>query len=735
MARSTTPRPTPQSRSVRTFCRFCHAACPIEVQIDVDASGVERVGSVRGDKLDPIFGEYTCIKGRHLGDQHHHETRLRTSLKRRPDGTFEEIPTGQALDEIAVRLQSVIDTHGPRSVASYCGTATFQNAAAHPVIRAFHKAINSPSFYTSITIDQPAKLITPLRLGTWAAGPPRWSKADVSLVVGANMTVSMFAQPGGPTFINPMAALKAAKARGLQLIVIDPRRTETAALADIHLQVRPGEDPTLLAGMMRVMFDEGLADWEFVQRWAAGVDELRAAVDAFDLDYVAQRSGVPADQIVAAARMFGGVKHGNAMCGTGPNMAPHGSLMEFLVQAMNVIGGRYPREGEEVQCPSGILSLNEKPRVPKAQVNAPRPEMLTAGPEARVRGLRTILGQAPTAALADEILAPGEGRIRALFTVGGNPVLAWPDQMKVVQALTTLELHVALDVQLSATAKLADYVIPSILSLERPDVPTNVDRWFEDPYVMFTSAVISPGPELVDEAGLFIEIARRMDLRLELPGGVLEPTEHVDAESLLERCYPHVRVPWNELRSSVGGSLKPELTMTVLPADPDATGRFQLAPEGIVDELDAVRASVTSYDELEGYDPEVHRYRLASRRLKGVFNSSGREIEKLRAKERTSYAHIHPDDMKELGVADGQLVDITSPKSSLRTVAKAAPDVRRGTVSMAHSWGDLPGETGPIADPFTAGDTTGRLSDCASAYDPITGLPVMSAIPVAVTPV
>src|SRR6185312_15972520 len=150
--------------------------------------------------------------------------------------------------------------------------------------------------------------------------------------------------------------------------------------------------------------------------------------------------------------------------------------------------------------------------------------------------------------------------------------------------------------------------------------------------------------------------------------------------------------------------------------------RFQLTPTGITEELAAISAEVDPYGALRGYDAEVHTHRMTSRRLKSVFNSSGREIEALRAKEGTSYAHAHPSDLERWGVADGDLVDISSPRATLRTVIKAAPDVRPGSVSMAHSWGDLPGEAGPPADPFRLGDTTGRLSDAASLYDPITGL-------------
>ncbi len=717
--------------TTRTFCRFCHAACPVEVDVD---DGNQVVG-VRGDAADPIFGAYTCIKGRHLGDQHHHPERLRTALRRRADRSgFDEIPTAQALDEIAERMQAILADGDPRAIASYCGTATFQNAAAHPVARAFHKAIASPSFYTSITIDQPAKMVTPVRLGSWAAGPQPWSTADVSLVVGINIVVSMLGIPGGPTFVNPLASLRAAKRRGLQLIVIDPRRTETAAMADLHLQVKPGEDPTLLAGMLRVILDEGLEDAEFCDRWVGGLDELHRALRGFDLGHVAERTGVPADDVVRAARMFAGARRGSATCGTGPNMAPHGTLMEHLVGVFNVVCGRFPRAGEQVQNRTGVLGLSGAESTPKAQVVAPRPELLTSGPAARVRGLHTILGQAPTAALPDEILEPGNGRVRALLTVGGNPVLAWPDQAKVVRSLEALDLHVALDIRLSATARLADYVIPSQLSLERPDVPTNVDRWFEDPYVMYTPAVLEPDLELVDEAGLYLELAKRMGVTIELAGGALAPDHDATAQEVLELSYPAVRVPWDELRSAVGGALRPDLTQTVQPADDGAADRFQVAPDGLVDELGSIRSELDPYGSLRGYDPDVHTARMTSRRLKGVFNSSGREIEKLRAKEGTSYAHAHPSDLEAWGVADGDLVDISSPRSTVRTVIKAAPDVRPGSVSMAHSWGDLPGESGPPADPRVLGDTTGRLSDNASLYDPITGLPVMSAIPVAVRP-
>src|SRR5204863_4465074 len=240
----------------------------------------------------------------------------------------------------------------------------------------------------------------------------------------------------------PLASLRAAKKRGLKLIVIDPRRTETASMADVHLQVTPGEDPTLLAGMLRVILDEDLIDHEFCSRWVNGLPELHRAVRQFDLDHVSRRAGVPVDDIVLAARMFAAGPRGSATCGTGPNMAPRGTLMEHLAHSFNVLCGRFPREGELVQPVTGVIGLTGPAAEPKAQVKAPRPEMLTNGAKARMRGLTTINGQAPTATLPDEILEPGEGQVRALITVGGNPVLAWPDQVKVVRALEALDVHV-----------------------------------------------------------------------------------------------------------------------------------------------------------------------------------------------------------------------------------------------------------------------------------------------------
>lgn len=709
----------------RSFCRFCHAGCAIDVEVDVAANdGRGRVLRVRGVEDDPMYAGYTCVKGRHLGDQHHHDGRLRRSLERTPDGLV-PIDGALAFDRIAERLAAILERHGPRALATYCGTASYQNATGLPIAKAFHQSIGSPGFYTSSSIDQPAKSVAPLRHGAWIAGVHDFETSDTAMVIGCNTLVSTYSFPGGLPSYNPLVRLRAAKARGLYLIVVDPRRTELAGYADLHLAVRPGEDPTLLAGIIRQLFEDDLIDHEFCDRWVRGLDELAAAVDPFTPDHVERRAGVPAADLVEAARQFGTRRTGAVSTGTGPNMAPHSMLSEHLSMAINTLLGRYKRAGDVLANPGGAMT---PPGPVKAQPVAPDPGALTRGAKQRVRDLHHFRGEARTSALADEILLEGEGQVRALVTLGGNPVVSWPDQRKTVEALGQLDLHVCVDAHLSATAKTAHYVIASTLSLERPDVPTTIDRWFPEAYTNYTPAVIRPDGEMWQEWQVYTEVAARLGITIKMPGGEIAPGAPLSADDVLDLIYAHAKVSMSEVRAR-GASLWPELATTVAAADPDCTAYLDVAPDGIPDELLAVFAEGTAGSVMAGFDPLRHTFRMATRRLKGVFNSSGREVDALRRREGTNFAHMHPDDLVALGVADGGTVELASPRGTIRAVVKGAADVRQGVVSIAHAWGGLPDEPGELSE---FGSTTAMLIDVDSGYDPITGMPVMSAIPLEV---
>ena len=264
-----------------SICRFCSVGCPITVDMR-DGRPVR----VTGNKASPTYYGFCCTRGQALPEQINDPARLLTSLKREDDGAHRPIGSRQAMDEIAARIRALVETHGPRSVAVYLGTYTGPYSAAGPFTAAFAQALGSPMVFTSMTIDQPGKDIAAALLGGWEAGPHAFTGSDVWMVIGGNPLVSIgLTMPAQ----NPGKRLTDALERGMQLIVIDPRRTVTARRAHIHLQPRPGEDPSILAGMIRVILKEDLHDASFAAENLAGLEALRQAVEPFDPAYVAER--------------------------------------------------------------------------------------------------------------------------------------------------------------------------------------------------------------------------------------------------------------------------------------------------------------------------------------------------------------------------------------------------------------------------------------------------------------
>lgn len=709
----------------KTFCRVCHAACPVLVDVD---DGGQRVVAVRGDRDDPVFGGYTCIKGRQLPDQHHHPDRLRTTL-RRTDHGFVPVASVDALDEIAGRIRAIVEAHGPRAVASYTGTGAFQNSTSVPVAAAWHAGFDSPSFYTSITIDQPAHRSAALRLGAWEAGWHNFHDADVALVIGYNPLVSSYGPAGGLQGTNPFVKLREAKERGLELIVIDPRRTETASFADVWLQVQPGEDPTLLAAMIRHILANDLHDQGFCDRHVDQLDDLRAAVDPFTLGYAATRAKVMAEDIERAADLFAAGPKGAAGTGTGPNMAPHSTLTEHLALTLNVLCGRVLQPGDTMES-GAFLTPGDTRRAQVVPPSDPAP-----GAPHRMRGLRGMPGEMLTNSLADEILTPGEGQVRALIVSGGNPVVAWPDQEKTEAAMAALDLLVVIDPRMTPTAELADFVIAPRLELERADVPHIMDRRIPGVYTNYTPAVLDTDDDLLAEWEVFAGIAARNHTPIDLPGGPIPMSDGAVADSadddlLLDLVYGTSRIPMSEIRAN-RGVVHHDNPVRVVAADPEADAHFTVAPADVVTELGDVLAEGDGAATLAGYSPADHPFRLVSRRLKHVLNSLGRELPALAKAGTTNPACLHPDDLADLGIHEGDLIRITSPHGEIIGVAEAGDDVKRGVVSMSHAWGTATSADGDVR---AEGVATNRLVATDDGYDPITGMAVQSAIPVRVSP-
>ncbi len=601
------------------------------------------------------------------------------------------------------------------------------NSAALPVALGFHQGMGSPSFYTSITIDQPAKVYLGSRVGTWLGGPQPFSQADVAMMIGNNPLTSHYAWQGSVPPFSPSRRLRDAKARGLKLICVDPRRTMVAQLADIHLQVRPGEDATLMAGMLKLILDAGLEDREFCERHVTGLDELRESIADYTAEYVARRADVPVADLIAAAHLFARGPRGVATTGTGAEMATRGSLTEHFVQALNIVCGRVCREGEVAPYPRVLSAATPR----RAQVQPPAPLWGEGFAKSRVRGLTQIGIEMPTAVLADEILTPGEGQVRALICIGGNPLVAWPNQAKVERALRALELLVCIDIKLAQTARLAHYVIAPRISLERDDIATAPEIFYEEPYARYAEALLPPQGDVLDEWEFYWEIAQRLGTQVLTAGGPLPTDRKPEKFEVLEKITHGCRVPLARVREMTrdGGRIFSEAALRVEPADADATGRFQLVPDGVPAEIRQMRAESLDADGrvVDAAWPATHL--LVCRRTRQYFNSTGQDLERLRVKGITNHAHMHPDDLTALSLEDDDVIEISTPHAKVLGVARASADIKRGVVSMAHAFGargDAP------EDVRAHGSSTNRLVEDESRYDPITGQCRQSAIPVRV---
>lgn len=727
------------SETVPSICRFCLAHCPVLVDVEDG-----RVVGVRGDPEAPLFHGYTCPKGRALPEQHNHPERLLTSLVRRDDGTHAPIASERAMDEIAAKVQGLLERHGPRSVALYVGTNSLPYAASPGLANAWLRALGSPMFFTSNTIDQPGKQIAAALHGGWQAGEHAFDTADTWMLIGLNPLISKSA---GVPSQNPGRKLTEALERGLTLIAIDPRRSETARRAALHLQPRPGEDPTLVAGLLRVVIREELYDRAFVEENARGLEALAAAVEPFTPEYVAERAGIDAEALVRAARTFARGPRGCVVAGTGPSFSTHGNLTEYLCLCLNTVCGRWNRAGERAIRPNVLMPAY----TPKAQPFPPY-RAWGYGEKLRVRGLTNCASGMPTAALADEILMEGEGQVKALFCLGGNPMMAWPNQRKTLEAMRKLELLVTLDPELSATARLAHYVIASPLTLETPGMtqPAEMLKFFgptlgfNRAYAQYAPRVVSPpqGSDLVEEWEFFYGLAQRMGLDLSVVGfygwgrhvespPIVTPLDmetKPTTEALFEILTKGSRIPLDEVKRHPHGRVFDDVEMVVAPRDPNDETRLELASEPMLREL----AEVRSEDHHARQATDRYPLRLIPRRANRFVNSSGRSLLSLRGRRPYNPAYLSPADLERLALQPGDLVEIRSRHGAIAGIVDADPDLRPGCLSLTHAFGGLPDDDEDVRE---VGSATARLTSDDAEYDPVTGMPRLGAIPVSVRPV
>lgn len=708
-------------REAKSSCRICIGTCGVRLTIEDG-----RVTQVRGDKDHVLSRGYACIKGLSGHEAMNAPNRILHPLKRNGAGEWEPIGFEQALDEIAERMARIIEEEGPESAALFKGTQAYLNVTAAPLLESFQRAIGSPSFFTTMTIDQSAKFVGMNRIGMWGAPLHHFHDAEVVMLCGANPLVSLSVQ--GIIPFNMTKQFRDAKARGMKLIVIDPRVTETAQMADVHLQVRPGEDPALMAGLVREVLARGYEDKAFCRDYVSQLEELRRAVDPFTLSYTSDRTGVPEERIADAARMFAKDNRiGSAFSSTGPNMAARSNLAEHLIQVLNIICGRFMRAGERLRNQGVINPLWLKP--PVAEVIPPMREFET-GPKSRVRGIGAMFGEMMSGTLPEEILTPGKGRIRSLLVTGANPAIAMPDQIKTVEALKALDLLVLVEPFPTETAEFAHYIIPPKLLYEREDIlmtPAYEGLFMPVPYQRYCPPVVSPPPgsEVVDEWRVYWGLARRLGKQLMLEDRALDMVTAPTTRDLISLVMRNSPVSLDELEASPEGRIFDELPEAIVQPGKVGEKRFQVMPWDV--EVDM--------SDMQTDDPALtdatFPFRLISRRMRESQNSFGRNFPSVQERFAYNPAYMHPLDMEQLGLATGDRVEIASSRAVIEGRVRPEPALLRGVVSMAHCWGGLPGKEVSYDE---GGSNTARLVSLDEDCEVVNHMPRMSAIPVRVSP-
>ncbi|CAN7557705.1 molybdopterin-dependent oxidoreductase [Phenylobacterium sp. LjRoot219] len=707
-------------------CRNCGSSCPIVVTIDDD-----RVLAVGGDFDAPLYRGYTCPKARSIPQEHHRPDRLLHSLKRLPDGRRVPISSAQLVDEITERLSRILDAHGPQAVAAFLGNGVAAQPAASGMMLSFLAAIGSPMMFSPGTIDQPGLLTAGALHGGWQGGRMHPSQWEALLVVGGNPVVSKQYLPQ-----NPAWQLKQLQQAGMRMIVIDPRRTETARRAAIHLQAIPGEDPTVLAGLIHLLFEIGGVDDPFVSENAEGAAALRKAVAGFTPAYVARRAGLAEPDLVAAARILAEAKGGDTAPGVGTSMSTRGGLTSYLALCIQTLRGFWSRAGDPVSRPKVLTPRRDW----RAQPTPPHPAW-DFGLRTSIRGLQQTVAGMPTAALPDLMMTDGPDRVRALFLHGGA-YYAWPDTKKTVKALGELDLLVMHDVELSGTAVHADYVIATYDQLETPamsalnesvgDLHPGYD--WNEPYAFYRPPLLPPPPgaDLMESWQIYYRVARKLGLPLSYivyGGAGAEPVPFdMENEPLTDDIYEMMcrgsAVPLAEVKRHPHGAIFEEARETVRPRDPACAARLQLADPAMLAELAQVRAEDPGARRGTGWD---FPFQLVCRRMMQTTNSSPRPDGIVRSGYNPLW--MNPADMDRLDLRSGDQIEVRSRHGAIVGFVESDPDMRAGVVAMTHGFGPRPDRD---YDPRRDGSNINLLLSWEDCPDPYHGMPRMSAVPVIV---
>jgi anaerobic selenocysteine-containing dehydrogenase len=722
-------------------CPLCEATCGLAVTVRTRPDGGEEVVSIRGDRDDVFSRGFICPKGSTLGQLHEDPDRIRRPLVRDEAGQLVEGTWARAWAAVDRGLHGVISRHGREAVALYFGNPVAHNLGPMLYLRHLVKALGSPHLYSASTLDQrPKELAAALMFGSNATVPvPDVDRTDFLLVLGANPSVSNGSLATAPDW---PGRLKALRARGGKLVVVDPRRTRTAEAADQWIPIRPGTDAHLLAAMTHVLFDEGRIDLGAVAEYVTGVPEVRAAVQEVTPESVAALTGIPAETIRNLARQLAHAPTAVVYGRIGTTAQSFGTLASWLVDVLNILTGNLDRPGGAMFPKPALGSPNtrgEPGRGPGTKLHQRR---------TRVRGLPEALGEFPAPALAEEIDTPGPGQLRGLITVAGNPVVSAPNAARLDAALTDLEFLVAVDVYVNETTRHADVILPVPTALEKehydvflyPFALRNVANWSdavlakpadqpEEWAVLAKLAQIAAGqgpdgdPADFDDA-TYAALARHA------PADVVDavaatgrrgPARTVD---LMLRTGPY-RLCLDDLLANPHGidlgALEPRL--------PDAlrtpSGCIELAPPMLLADLDRLRTHV---------DADADRpLLLIGRRHLRSNNSWMHNLPALRKGSLRCTVLVHPADAARHGLSDGELARVAGRVGEVTLPVEVTDEISPGVVSIPHGWGHDAADVRLRVASRNAGINSNLLAD-DQFVEPLSGNAVFNGIPVSVTP-
>jgi anaerobic selenocysteine-containing dehydrogenase len=727
------------------ICPLCEACCGLELVLDGDL-----IVSVRGHAADVFSHGYICPKGVAVRDLHHDPDRLRTPLVKR-GGRFEPVSWTEAYAEVE-RLLAPLLAGGRQSVGVYLGNPVAHKYGLALYVPPLVRALGTNNVFSASTLDQMPKQVAAALLfgGALSIPVPDIDRTDYLLVLGANPAASNGSLWTVPDFRGRARALRR---RGGRLVVVDPRRSETAELADEHHFLRPGADVFLLLGMAATLIGENRVRLGPLAASVTGLEEAIAAVRAFTPERVAAATALPAATIRRLARDLSNAPRAAVYGRIGTCTQEFGTLASWLVELLNVLTGNLDRPGGAMFPKAAAFATNTQP-----VIGAPRPFAIGRR-RSRVSQAPEVLGEFPAICMAEEIETPGEGRIRGMIVIGGNPVLSVPNGGRIARAFETLEALVSLDIYQNETSRHAHVILPGVSPLEEShfDVPfpqlayRNCARY---------SAAVRPGPAgqpaewqtmlrliaiaqgkradadvaLLDEA-LFAEQVRR-SLPPEVAAALLaRPTSWTGPERLLDlalRLGPY---------GDRFGRVPDGLSLATLIAHPEGidlgplaprlpeilrtpSGKVELAPAPLI--ADLARAAAR----LEEAPPDVV---VIGRRQLASNNSWMHNLPTLAKGPMRCTALVHPADAARFGLTTGGRVRLKAGGRSVEAPVEVTDEVMPGVVSLPHGWGhDLPGVSLRVAGKRPGANLNALLDD--QRRDPLSGNAVLSGVAVVLEP-